>query len=178
MAETRAETSLLIAFLDLTRFFAQSQRTGDAEIAETLDAFYEHVASAVGDAGGTVVKFLGDAALVVFPADAVDRGVETLLDLKDSVDDLLAERGWECRLAVKAHFGSVVAGPYGGAGAKRYDVLGKAVNVTAGLEGTGVTLSVEAFRRLGPELRASFKKHTPPITYIRLLDRRARAGRG
>jgi hypothetical protein len=67
-------------------------------------------------------------------------------------------------------------GPYGAAGAKRYDVLGRAVNVTAGLEGSGVTLSVEAFRRLGSELRGSFKKHTPPITYIRLQDQRVRRG--
>jgi class 3 adenylate cyclase len=174
MAATRSETSLLIAFLDLTRFFAQSQRTDDAEIAETLDAFYEHVAAAVAAAGGTVVKYMGDAALVVFPETGVDRGVEALLDLKDSVDDLLARRGWECRLTVKAHFGPVIAGPYGAAGAKRYDVLGRAVNITAGLDGSGVTLSVEAFRRLGAELRASFKEHTPPITYIRLQDRRVR----
>jgi adenylate cyclase len=174
MSQTRIETPLLIAFLDLTRFFAQSQRTGDAEIAETLDAFYEHVATAVGGAGGTVVKYIGDAALVVFPEAGVDRGVEALLDLKDSVDDLMARRGWECRLTIKAHFGPVVAGPYGAAGAKRYDVLGRAVNITAGLEGSGVTLSVEAFRQLSPELRASFKKHTPPITYIRLQDVRVR----
>jgi hypothetical protein len=49
-------------------------------------------------------------------------------------------------------------------------VLGKAVNVTATLEGAGVTLSAEAFRKLAPELRARFKKHTAPITYIRLED--------
>jgi hypothetical protein len=55
-------------------------------------------------------------------------------------------------------------------------VLGRAVNVTAGLEGSGVTLSVEAFRRLGSELRGTFKKHTPPITYIRLQDQRVRRG--
>jgi hypothetical protein len=68
MSETRIETPLLIAFLDLTRFFAQIQRTDDAEIAETLDAFYEHVAAAVGAAGGTVVKFIGDAALWSSPS--------------------------------------------------------------------------------------------------------------
>jgi len=53
MSETRIETLLLIAFLDLTRFFAQIRRTDDAEITETLAAFYEHVATAVGAAGGT-----------------------------------------------------------------------------------------------------------------------------
>jgi len=55
-------------------------------------------------------------------------------------------------------------------------VLGKAINVAASLEGTGVTLSAEAFRKLAPELRTRFKKHTAPITYIRLGDSRPPAG--
>jgi class 3 adenylate cyclase len=176
MAETRSQVPLLIAFVDLARFAAQSQRSDDLELADALDAFYEHVAAAVVGGGGTVVKFIGDAALVAFPAGAVDRGVETLLALKDSVDELMARRGWECRLIVKAHFGTVVAGPFGAAGDKRPDVIGKAVNVAAGLDASGVTLSVEAFRKLGPAMRTRFKKHTPPITYIRTQDpRRFRA---
>ena len=130
------------------------------------------MASLVERAGGRVVKFIGDAALLVFPEDAVDRGVEGLLQLKDTVDDLMQERGWDCRLAVKAHFGTTVAGPFGAAGAKRFDVIGKAVNTAATLDSTGVTLSVAAFRKLGPELRRRFHKHTPPITYIRMEDPR------
>src|SRR5207237_10013877 len=115
---------------------------------------------------------IGDAALLVFPEDAVDRGVEGLLQLKDTVDDLMQERGWDCRLAVKAHFGTTVAGPFGAAGAKRFDVIGKAVNTAASLDSTGVTLSVEAFRKLSPDMRTRFKKHTPPITYLRNDDPR------
>ena len=172
MVEDRAEVPLLIAFVDLTRFFAQSQRLGDAELADTLDAFYECVSARVEKSGGRVVKFLGDAALVVFPEDAADRGVEALLQLKDAVDELMSSRRWDCRLTVKAHFGTTVAGPFGAAGAKRFDVIGKAVNTTATLEGAGVTLSVSAFRRLGPQMRRRFRKHTPPITYIRNEDPR------
>ena len=70
--------------------------------------------------------------------------------------------------------GRVVAGPSGRDGDKRYDVIGKTVNVAATLDATGVALSVAAFRKLGPELRRRFKKHTPPVTYIRLEDRRVR----
>lgn len=172
MAGIRQEVPLLIAFVDLTRFAVQSERATDQEIAGTLDAYYEHVGAAVRAAGGTVIKYIGDAALLIFPADAVDRGVEALLALKDSVDALMAQRGWECRLIAKVHFGTAVAGPYGAAGEKRYDVLGRAVNTAAMLEATGVTLSVEAFRKLGSDLRSRFKKHTPPITYIRAEDPR------
>ena len=172
MVEHRTEVPLLIAFVDLTRFMVQSQRVTDLELADTLDAFYECVAVPVEKSGGRVVKFLGDAALVVFPEDALDRGVEALLQMKDAVDDLMESRRWECRLTVKVHFGTAVAGSYGAAGAKRFDVIGKAVNTAATLEGSGVTLSVTAFRKLGPELRRRFRKHTPPVTYIRHEDPR------
>ena len=66
----------------------------------------------------------------------------------------------------------MVAGPFGRDGDKRYDVIGKTVNVAATLEATGVALSVAAFRKLGPELRRRFKKHTPPISYIDASDSR------
>ena len=172
MVEDRSEVPLLIAFADLTRFFVQSQRVSDLDLADTLDAFYECVAVPVDKAGGPVVKFIGDAALIVFSEDAVERGVEALLQVKDAVDDLMERRRWDCRLTVKAHFGTTVAGPFGAAGAKRFDVIGKAVNTAATLDGSGVTLSVAAFRKLGPELRRRFRKHTPPVTYIRHEDPR------
>jgi class 3 adenylate cyclase len=172
MAEARPEVPLLIAFVDLTRFAAQSQCLTDTALADTIDTYYERVATVVERAGGRVIKFIGDAALLVFPEEGLDRGVESLLQLKDAVDELMAARGWDCRLAVKAHFGVTVAGPFGAAGAKRFDVIGKAVNTAATLDSTGVTLSVAAFRKLGPALRRRFRKHTPPITYIRLEDPR------
>ena len=166
----RAPTPLLIVFADLTRYSAQSLRVSDEELAQTMDEHYERVAARIESAGGRVVKFIGDAALAVFPAEAVDRGVQTLLELKEEVDRGFEAIGWECRMMVKAHFAPVVAGGYGAAGAKRFDVLGRAVNAAAMLDSTGVALSAEAFRKLGPELRKRFKKHTPPITYIRAED--------
>ena len=47
MPALRCETPLLVVFIDLTRFWAQSQRVDDAEVADTLDAYYEQVGAAV-----------------------------------------------------------------------------------------------------------------------------------
>ncbi len=174
MPEARQESPLLIVFIDLTRYAVQSQRVSDDALADTLDEYYRRVAAVVEKAGGRVVKFIGDAALVVFPDDGVDRGVQALLELKPSIDQFMDSRGWECRLTAKAHFGTVVAGAFGPSGAQRFDVIGKAVNTAASLDASGVTLSVSAFRKLGSELRRQFKKHTPPITYIRGEDPRPR----
>ena len=167
---SRAEIPLLIAFADLTRYAAQSLRISDETLAQTMDAHYERIAARIEPAGGSVVKFIGDAALVVFPVESVDRGVQALLDLKEEVDHWFEAIGWECRMMVKIHFGPAIAGPYGASGAKRFDVLGRSVNAAAMLDSTGVALSAEAFRKLGPAMRKRFKKHTPTITYIRTED--------
>ena len=166
----RIELPLLIVFADLTRFAAQSARVSETELADTMDAFYERVATRTTAAAGKVVKFIGDAALLVFQEESLDAGVRMLLDLKDDVDSWFGQLGWECRLVIKAHFGPVIAGPFGPPGDKRFDVLGKTVNAAAMLGSTGVTLSSEAFQRLSPELRQRFKQHTPPITYVRIED--------
>jgi adenylate cyclase len=74
MSAIRPEVPLLVVFVDLTRFAVQSQRVRDSELADTLDAYYERVAVTVEAAGGRVVKYIGDGALVVFGEDTVDRG--------------------------------------------------------------------------------------------------------
>lgn len=50
-------------------------------------------------------------------------------------------------------------------GLAQLDVIGETVNVCATLPHQGVTLSPQAFRRLRPEHRKMFHRHTPPITY-------------
>lgn len=176
MITARAQTPLLVVFIDLTKFSVQAQRSEDADLMLTLDGYYELVGDAIEGAGGILVKFIGDACLAVFPEAAADACVGMLLDLKPAVDRYMEERGWECRLSAKAHFGPVIAGPFGARNAKRFDVLGSTVNTTARLEARGVTISAEAFRKLRPDTRARFRKHTPPIIYIRAEDPRP-AGR-
>jgi adenylate cyclase len=164
----RGEQPLVVAFLDLTSFAAQSTRVSDAELAEQVEGYYARVAQRVTAAGGYVVKFIGDGALVVFRREAADVAVDTLLALKPELDDWFAQAGWPCKLTIKIHVGDVIVGPFNG----RLDVIGREVNAAAMLDSTGVALSVPAFRALGPDLRTRFRKHTPPVTYIRNEDPR------
>jgi len=164
----RTEQALLIAFSDLHGYSRHASRTPDAEVAETMEQLYQRTEAAVAKAGGRVVKFIGDSAMMVFPEDAVDRGVHALLDLKDDVEQWLATIGWKSNMVVKAHYGTVIAGSYGAQ--QRFDVIGFAVNTAAMLDSRGFALSAQAFRKLAPDTRKRFKKHTPPITYIRAED--------
>lgn len=164
----RGEHSLVVAFLDLKGFAAQSARVPDPELAERIEGYYQRVAQRVRAAGGHVVKFIGDGALVVFHREAADAAVEAFLALKVELDDWLEQIGWDCRLTIKVHVGTVIVGPFNGV----LDVIGREVNTAAMLDSTGVALSVDGFRALGPELRTRFRKHTPPVTYIRHEDPR------
>jgi adenylate cyclase len=166
VSKTKAPASMLIVFIDLSRFKGQSQHVADAELAETVDAYYERVASAVKTAGGTVVKFIGDATLAVFPEKAIDAAVHMLLELKPTIDDWMTEKNWECRFAAKAHFGEVIAGQFGPEGSKRFDVIGRAVNTAASLQSIGITLSVDTFRKLSHDLQKNFKQDTGTVTYV------------
>lgn len=164
----RGEQPLVVTFLDLKGYAAQAARLTDAELAELVDGYYARIAQRVTGAGGHVIKFIGDGALIVFRREAADIAVDALLALKAELDDWLAQVGWDCRLTIKIHVGDVIVGPFNG----RLDVIGREVNAAAMLDSTGVALSVPAFRALGPELRTRFRKHTPPVTYIRHEDPR------
>jgi len=165
-ASTHTEVQLLVAFVDLTRFMEVSRRLDERRIATLLDELYERVGARVSAAGGRVVKFLGDGALLAFAEDAVDAGVAALVDLKGEIDGWLKGQGYDSRLTVKAHFGPVVAGEFGARGDKRFDVVGRTVNTAALLDTRSLAITPQAFRRLEPATRRRFKKHTPPVTYI------------
>src|SRR5262249_21779877 len=118
----------------------------------------------IGAAGGLVVKFMGDAALVLFPEDLADQGIMALLDLKARVDAWLQERPIGQSLFVNVHFGEVTLGRMGRAG--NLDAIGETINIAASLGSRGFGLSQQALRRLTPEHRKLFHKFTPPVLYL------------
>jgi class 3 adenylate cyclase len=171
--EARAPRELVIVFLDLSSYTMDARCTADdARLADIIDGYYERVATHAREGSGTVVKFIGDGALLVFPPDKADDALRALLDLKSDVDAWLTKIGWSSRLVVKAHCGTVVAGGFGPKGEKKFDVIGDEVNVTARLQTRSFGMTAQVFRQLSPESRKRFKKHTPPILYIPIEDKR------
>lgn len=160
--------SALLACSDLTGYAKLSRSKSEEDVFRLLSGYYEFVGDTIAPAGGRVIKFMGDAALMLFPEGSADAGIVALLSLQTEGDRYLAELGVPCRHHIRAHFGSVLAGELGTRDNKRTDVLGSAVNTLFLLKSTGFAMTPEAFRKLGQATRSRFKKHTPPVTYIPL----------
>lgn len=160
------EMHLLVGFFDLARFHPFTNGVSDSEVAGLLSDYYELVGDAVEGSGGQVVKFMGDAALTVHAEEDVDRGVVAMHDLKVEGDRWLVDRGVRSHQNVTAHFGSVIACSVGTRTEKRPDVFGDVVATAVVMRSRGFALTAQVFRKLAPETRKLFKKHTPPISYI------------
>ena len=112
-----------------------------------LNQFLEAMAGAVLDAGGEVLRFIGDAALSIFPITG-DVGLETpmatkkaMLAAKDAVERMAAinqartEAGQnEIGFGIGLHLGNVTYGNIGSPERLEFTVIGQAANEAARLE--------------------------------------------
>ncbi len=120
------EGEMVLAVADVAGFTKACQGKSEVEVFATLDQFYGVVDKLVSAAGGTVVKFMGDSAFVVFPVGKAKEALAALQDLKSTTSDLWVGFGAACHLRVHAHVGRVASGPLGAE--QRFDVVGRAVN--------------------------------------------------
>ncbi|MEZ7891878.1 MAG: adenylate/guanylate cyclase domain-containing protein [Candidatus Wallbacteria bacterium] len=160
------ELNLLVSFFDLANFIKISNSRKNLELFDLLSEFYEFAGNIIENAGGKIIKFIGDAGLAVFPEENVDNGIHALLKLQKETEIFFQKKNVQTRLIVKTHFGCAAYGPLGPAGNKRPDVLGETVNTAATLNSKNFAISPQAFRKLSPQTRKLFAKYTPPITYI------------
>jgi len=157
--------TLGVAFFDLSRLSEWAGSEQDDRVAAFLQGFYELSAERVESAGGRIVKFMGDAGLAVFEPDAAESVIFALCELTRAARALAGEHGFDTHLNVNVHVGPVIAGSFGPAGAERFDVIGKTVNIAARLGRRGVSLTAQAFRTLSEDGRKRFQKIMKPITY-------------
>ena len=160
----RTET-LGVAFFDLSRIGEWSSGEQDALVARFFQAFYELAASRIEPPGGRIVKFIGDAGLVVFSPDDAEAVIFALCAFAREAREQAGAFGLDTYLNISVHVGPVVAGDFGPKGDERFDVIGKTVNIAARLGRRGVTLSAQAFRCLSKDARERFEKFSPPVTY-------------
>jgi class 3 adenylate cyclase/tetratricopeptide (TPR) repeat protein len=146
----RERRIVTVLFADLVGFTSLSEELDPEDVSILQDRYFEVVRETVGRHGGSLEKFIGDAAMAVFGGrrareDDAERAVRAALALANAVQQLGASLGLHAealQVRVGINTGEVVAHP--DAGPAEAMVTGDAVNVAARLQagapGGGVLL--------------------------------------
>lgn len=129
--EVRDVAVLFVDIIDSTGIAAQRPAT---EVVEVLNRFFAVVVATVGEHGGWINKFQGDAALAVFGAPgALDDPAGAALAAARHLAARLADEGPDCRAGIGVAAGAAVAGNIGSEERFEYTVIGDPVNEAARL---------------------------------------------
>ncbi|MBI2192470.1 MAG: adenylate/guanylate cyclase domain-containing protein [Planctomycetes bacterium] len=121
------EMRIVVGLADITGFARDAQARCDRETFDALAQFYAVVGKIVESAGGRVVKFMGDGALLVFPPERARDAVQALKSLSEKARDPLIRLSPQGRLRVRAHVGTAICGPLGTATHEPLDIIGRPV---------------------------------------------------
>lgn len=137
--------SAALWFSDLRDFSHLSETLPPQQVLELLNTYFEFVSAAVTARGGEILKFVGDAMLIVFPiSDTVDSrmacraALDSAIDAQDTLSTLNHRQRHnglpEIEFGVGLNVGEVVYGNIGAPDRLDFTVIGPAVNRTARLE--------------------------------------------
>jgi len=133
-----------IWFSDLRGFTVLSQATESARLIEWLNTYFETISNPIIENGGEILKYIGDAALAIFPVEnndsaaAATRALTAAQAANKAVAEMNQKRGQggfpPIRHGIALHIGDV---QYGNIGANRrldFTVIGPAVNKASRVE--------------------------------------------
>jgi adenylate cyclase len=132
-------------FSDLRNFTAMTENLPPQQVLELLNDYFEFVAAAVTARGGEILRFIGDAMLIVFPIEgnmcrqtACNAALDSAIDAQNTIASLNHRRRRhglpEIEFGVGLNIGEVVYGNVGAPDRLDFTVMGPAVNRTARLE--------------------------------------------
>ncbi len=162
------EDDFLVIFTDISGFGKIASNMKEHETFLFLDEFYSNIDEAVSNAGGYIVKYMGDSVLIIFSSSDTDSGMKSMYDFKKKYEEKSKKQGHDNRISINAHFGKAVIGKLGKK--DRIDILGDTVNTTVLLSRNrnvsgDFIISAQAYRTLSKDTRELFSKHSLPVCY-------------
>jgi class 3 adenylate cyclase/acid stress-induced BolA-like protein IbaG/YrbA len=156
-----------VLFLDVRGFTTISEKLTPSEVVALLNEYFDVVVDRVAAHGGTVNKFIGDAAMCIWgapkPADQAERcSVLCALEIQARAAQLSAERKRRglttVGFGIGINAGEAVAGNLGAAKRLEYTVIGDAVNLAQRLESQArageVLVSQRVYEKVASEVEA------------------------
>jgi adenylate cyclase len=129
-----------IWFSDLRNFARLSDRSSPGEVIAALDDYFAAVAVPVQQAGGEVLKFIGDAVLAIVPVQGDDPGpacdglLVAALSVLHNLARLNKDRREPLKTGIALHLGEVLYGNIGAPSRLDFTVIGPAVNEATRIE--------------------------------------------
>ena len=132
-------------FSDLRNFTHLTETLPAEQILGMLNEYFEFVSAAVSARGGEILRFIGDAMLIVFPIDgktsnqtACNAAIDAAIDAQSTIENLNHRRLRHGQPAIEfgvgLNIGEVIYGNVGAPNRLDFTVMGPAVNRTARLE--------------------------------------------
>ena len=155
-----------VLFADLVGYTALADSEDPERTRALLDRFYEAMSAEIGETGGTVEKFAGDAVMAVFGApaaheDHTERALKAAFSMRRRLEELFGTR---LRLRIGINTGEVVVGaPRVGSSF----ASGDAVNVAARLEQAAAPGEILVAERAAAAVRGTFEFDEPQTVSAR-----------
>lgn len=179
---------ITILFLDIRGFTSLSEKLTPAEVVDILNTKFTMITNTALQFNGTIDKFIGDAAMILFnaPLDveehekmAVYTAYHIQQNMKPIRDQLLEKYGVEVAIGIGIHTGNVVIGNIGSYLRMDYTAIGDSVNIASRIE-SGTTagqilVSEEVYKQTSNEFNYGigeqklFKGKSQPIQIYELL---------
>ena len=157
VGEYRTE-NLVILFTDVHEFSIVMRKMGATGPLAFINEMYETIGEIVVRHAGTIIKYIGDAILIVFPvgdpAETVRTAVACAREMRVAYDEQVERAGitHETELETGIAIGEVERGVVGHESGRIDDVFGEAVNRAAMIgHHRGVAVTDAVHELLGPE---------------------------
>ncbi|WP_217593877.1 adenylate/guanylate cyclase domain-containing protein [Cohnella sp. GbtcB17] len=135
--------TITVLFLDIRGFTPLSEKLSPPELVDTLNTMFNMITETTLANRGTIDKFIGDAAMILFnaPLDVEDHerlAVKTAYEIQQGMNEIrhtIREKyGCEVNVGIGIHTGTVVVGNIGSYLRVDYTAIGDNVNIAARIE--------------------------------------------
>ena len=160
-------TDIACLFVDIRGFTPLSEKLTPAQVVEVLNEYFDLITRCIFENGGTLDKFIGDAAMAIFNApleveDYTYKAVKTACDIvkgaKELEDKLFERFGKEVRFGIGVNKGEAVVGNIGSSSRMDYTAIGNTVNTAARLESNAkpgqILISADVYNEVKDRIQA------------------------
>ncbi|WP_426452368.1 CHASE2 domain-containing protein [Paenibacillus sp. S-38] len=157
---------LTVLFLDVRGFTPLSEKLKPEEVVDFLIMMFDLITARALGNGGTIDKFIGDAAMILFnaPLDVPDhpyRAVKTACEIQEGMrkvhKEVYKKYGVDIAVGIGIHSGEVVVGNIGSYLRMDYTAIGDNVNTAARIESSAqpnqILISEATYQRTGDAFR-------------------------